>query len=259
MTEKIPEEKKQKQPIEKALWYRDDLRTGPLDQDQIAFLQACMEQNLEHARHVENERLTFNSIFMALVAGVLAFVYSIESRFEFFAVMVTLLLMIVGFIAMQLTRRWDNTFDRHIHFAKGCYRLIHEHMFPPLEGWEGTLDENERLEGLAELPAYCFRPKHPDPALKKMKDERAKRAAQNLQSLEPLVINAEVAAAAAGAVDGNAEETGAHGEKKDKKKRMSLDERISHIRTRSLFSAFYWLIEAVLAASLIFFIIKAFI
>ena len=185
---------------ERALWERPDLRAGDLSDDQIAFLSTCMEENLEHARHVENERLTFNSIFMALVAGVLAFVYSIDTDYRIFAISVILLLIVVGFIAMQLTKRWDNTFDRHIHFAKGCCRLLHEHMFPPLEGFEGTLDENEKIEGLEEMSAYCFRPMNPIP-----------------------------------------------------------DRKINHIRTRKLFSAFYWLIEAVLLISLVYFIVETFL
>ena len=186
-------------PPEKALWTRTDIDPVDLTDGQIGFLTDCLEENLEHARHVENERLTFNSIFMALVAGVLAFVYSLPATYGFFAILVTLLLMVVGIIAMQLTHRWDNTFDRHTHYAKMCYRLIHLHFFPENTDTEGVMDGNEMLPGLSELPAYCFRPKNP---------------------------------ADAGFVK----------------------RRINKIRTRTLFAAFYWLIEAVLLCSLIYFV-----
>ncbi len=123
-------EKKMDKKPRTGLWSSHNLNEESLTDTQIDFLMSCFEQNLEHARHVENERLTFNSIYMALVGGVLAFVYSTEVKYVMFSVGVTVLLIITGFIAMLLTKRWDNTFDRHIEYAKGCYRLVHESLFP---------------------------------------------------------------------------------------------------------------------------------
>ena len=40
--------------------------------EQIAYLQHCVSENLNHARHVENERLTFTSIYIAMVIGAVA-------------------------------------------------------------------------------------------------------------------------------------------------------------------------------------------
>ena len=60
---------------ENSLWVR--LKGKPLSEEQISFLQNCMNENLNHARHVENERLTFNSILLALIAGVLAIASSL--------------------------------------------------------------------------------------------------------------------------------------------------------------------------------------
>ena len=131
-----------------------------LTQAQIDFLQSCMEQNLEHARHVENERLTFNSIYMAMVGCTLAFVFSLDNLF--FAAGISLILIIIGFIAMLLTKRWDNTFDRHIEFAKRDYKAIHKCLFPEIYD-EDEIPENEGIEGINSLPAYCFRPKNPEP------------------------------------------------------------------------------------------------
>ena len=46
--------------------------------DLVAFLQGCMTENLNHARHMETEIHTFTGIYMAVVAGVLGFGFSIS-------------------------------------------------------------------------------------------------------------------------------------------------------------------------------------
>ena len=67
---------------EHSLWKRLDGQK--LNESQINFLQNCMIENLNHARHAENERLTFNSIFLALVAGALAFASAFPAQIAFF-------------------------------------------------------------------------------------------------------------------------------------------------------------------------------
>ena len=44
--------------------------------EQIAYLQHCVSENLNHARHVENERLTFTSIYIAMVIGAVGRAFS---------------------------------------------------------------------------------------------------------------------------------------------------------------------------------------
>lgn len=150
------------------LWYRFGHDDDPdLDDGQISFLTTCFSENLNHARHVENERLTFNTMFMALAGCVLAFVHSIDNYVV--AMVMNLILIMLGFIAMLLTRKWDHVFDRHQDFAKGDYLLLHKSLFP-LKGddTDHSLPINERLNNLNELPAYCFRPKNstsPNPVL----------------------------------------------------------------------------------------------
>ena len=51
--------------------------------DLVAFLQGCMTENLNHARHIETEIHTFTGIYMAVVAGVLGFGFSISSDWLF--------------------------------------------------------------------------------------------------------------------------------------------------------------------------------
>lgn len=192
------------------LWSSHNLKGESLSDAQRDFLMTCFEQNLEHARHVENERLTFNSIYMALVGGVLAFVYSTEVKYATFSIGVTVLLIITGFIAMLLTKRWDNTFDRHIEYAKGCYRLVHESLFPDDLDEDDENNEDaaasEWISGINGLPAYAFRPKNPE----------SKHDGGPVAGIANFVYK--------------------------------------EFRTRRLFKWFYWLIQFVLIASVVYFL-----
>lgn len=203
-------EKKMDKKPRTGLWSSHNLNEESLTDTQIDFLMSCFEQNLEHARHVENERLTFNSIYMALVGGVLAFVYSTEVKYVMFSVGVTVLLIITGFIAMLLTKRWDHTFDRHIEYAKGCYRLVHQSLFPDDLDDEDENNEDaaasEWINGVNGLPAYAFRPKNPE----------SKHDSGPVAAMANYVY--------------------------------------STFRTRRLFKYFYWLIQLVLIASMVYFL-----
>ena len=203
-------EKKMDKKPRTGLWSSHNLNEESLTDTEIDFLMSCFEQNLEHARHVENERLTFNSIYMALVGGVLAFVYSTEVKYVMFSVGVTVLLIITGFIAMLLTKRWDHTFDRHIEYAKGCYRLDHQSLFPDDLDDEDENNEDaaasEWINGVNGLPAYAFRPKNPE----------SKHDSGPVAAMANYVY--------------------------------------STFRTRRLFKYFYWLIQLVLIASMVYFL-----
>ncbi|MBR3183163.1 MAG: hypothetical protein IKF61_02275, partial [Firmicutes bacterium] len=48
----------------------------PDDEEFKAFISENITENLNHARHVETEIHTFTGIYMAVVAGVLAFDFS---------------------------------------------------------------------------------------------------------------------------------------------------------------------------------------
>lgn len=124
-----------------------------LTSEQIAFLSQCMTENLEHARHVENERLTFNSIFLALIAGALAFANAFSSAVAFG--LYTALTM-AGFLSIVLTTRWNNAFDRHLFYAQKCYTMIHSSLFGSGNAEETRLIP-EAVPGLGTLPMYCFK------------------------------------------------------------------------------------------------------
>lgn len=128
---------------------------APLESEQVTFLTEMMKENLNHARHVENERLTFNSIFLALVAGALAFANSFNSEAALF---IYIAMTFAGFLSMLLTARWNNAFSRHIYFAQQCYKLIHKDLFGDADGDEdSTNDRWESIDGLDDIPMYCFK------------------------------------------------------------------------------------------------------
>lgn len=138
---------------EHSLWKR--LEGKPVEGDQIPFLLEMMKENLSHARHVENERLTFNSIFLALVAGSLAFADSFDTEIALF---LYIAMAFAGLLSMLLTSRWNNAFSRHVYFAQQCYKLIHKSLFGDAEGDECSKDDRwESIDGLDDIPMYCFR------------------------------------------------------------------------------------------------------
>lgn len=87
-------------------------------EDMISYLQHCVSENLNHARHVENERLSFTSIYTAIVVGSVAVVFGLESTRVAFVV--AALLTGFGFLAMQLNGRWQEVFDKHLSKAADC-------------------------------------------------------------------------------------------------------------------------------------------
>ena len=138
---------------EHSLWKR--IKDQELTDAQIGFLQNCMIENLNHARHAENERLTFNSIFLALVAGALAFSSSFPAHIAFF---IYLAITMAGFLSMLLTARWNNTFQRHVYYAQQCYKLVHRDLFGDAPGDECSKNDRwESIDGLDDIPMYCFK------------------------------------------------------------------------------------------------------
>ena len=82
-----------------------------------------IEMNLEHARHVENERLSLNSIFSAIVAGVLAFTLDTNNMFVGFFSMTFLELLCV--LSMLLNKRWTDVFGAHTKVAQNLTRELY--------------------------------------------------------------------------------------------------------------------------------------
>ena len=94
------------------------------DPNTMDYLKHCVSENLGHARHVENERLTFTSIYIATVIGAVAVIFGLDDRR--IAVIVSAVLALFGLMAMLLNMRWQGVFDDHMHMAEQCQRQWHQ-------------------------------------------------------------------------------------------------------------------------------------
>jgi len=101
---------------------RDEIREELHYELNEVFLIECMKENLGHARHVENERMTFNSLFAALVGGSLAVISQIGN--QIIAVTMIGILMLLNFICFTFTKRWNKVFKNHYQTAKKIYFMF---------------------------------------------------------------------------------------------------------------------------------------
>ena len=85
------------------------------------FLLGMMNENLNQARHAENERMMFVTLFAALVGGMLAVASEVGN--DFFSTIIILLLSVLNTVCFSLTRRWNSIFQTHWSLACriGCY------------------------------------------------------------------------------------------------------------------------------------------
>lgn len=88
----------------------------PQEDEFKSFVQTNVTENLNHARHIETEIHTFTGIYMAVVAGVLAFNFS--GRETTFAIIVHMIILCGGLLAMMLLGRWYTAFDTHMASAE---------------------------------------------------------------------------------------------------------------------------------------------
>lgn len=120
-----------------------------------SFLMECMKENLNHARHAENERLTFASIYMVLVAGVLTVTINQGSKDKPTTIMMLAGVAMLGDIAICLTCKWNRVFEGHRNCAIACYKQLYKELISADEELnacypEMTVDAVEK--GLALYP-----------------------------------------------------------------------------------------------------------
>lgn len=158
-----------------SLWKRFEegrVNTGKpeLKEQRIAFLTQCMSENLHHARHIENERITFNSVFLAFVAGVIVFIKPAETSDSFLSpgavCSLYFVLSIAGGLSILFTIRWNNAFERHLFYAQQCYRILHGYLFGKGDEFSDYYETPEFVQGINELPMYCFKIHRPIAATK---------------------------------------------------------------------------------------------
>lgn len=101
---------------------KDDSRK----EDLKSFIDANINENINHARHVETEIHTFTGIYMAVVAGVLAFNFAGRDG-NTFQLWLHLIILLGGLLAMFLLNRWYTAFDTFMAYAE-CLSTIKEKM-----------------------------------------------------------------------------------------------------------------------------------
>ncbi len=75
------------------------------------FLIECMKENLGHARHVENERLTFISLLLVGIGMILEFASNLENIGM--KILLCLILFALNYICTRLLQRWNDIFIGH--------------------------------------------------------------------------------------------------------------------------------------------------
>lgn len=100
-------------------------------EEQISIIISIIEQNLLHARHVELERLAFNTLYMTIVGVGLSFIFD-KAYNEFISIGFILFLMLLGVITILLTIRWNDAFYIHWEEAKKGYNNLREKYFDSL-------------------------------------------------------------------------------------------------------------------------------
>ena len=86
------------------------------------FLSTMICQNLDHARHVENERLSFNSIFLAAMAGFVAIAFgALDKPIILYPVLA--FLFGLSYIGLIFTERWTAVYKGHFEKAKSLVLL----------------------------------------------------------------------------------------------------------------------------------------
>lgn len=144
------------------IWEDLNLYRSGFDEGRVNFIYHCFIENLNHARHVENERLTFNSIYFAITVGTIAVAPKSGDLNPLWGC-VYLCVFFAGIISITLTRRWNNSFDRHYKYAKRCYKLLYDLYFGEESSKstsQGEMDK-EFLKEVNQFPLYCFSIRNP--------------------------------------------------------------------------------------------------
>ena len=117
------------------------------------FLLAMMNENLNQARHAENERMMFVTLFAALVGGMLAVASEVGN--DFFSTIIILLLFVLNTVCSCLTRRWNFVFKTHwsLPAASGAIWQIAARVSPMIRTLRLSPCTKEKRSGKTMAPA----------------------------------------------------------------------------------------------------------
>lgn len=88
-----------------------------------SFLLECMKENLNHARHIENERHNFLSLHLVVVGLFLGTIISPDTS-PWFSLMFSIILLMFSSIMSELFKRWARVYQGHMDTAQRMARLI---------------------------------------------------------------------------------------------------------------------------------------
>lgn len=95
----------------------------PLENPSEDFISSMIRENLNHARHVENERLTFTSIFTAITGGILTIAQRMEAT-PLLSVIMIFVLLALNSLCISLITRWNGVFKAHTEKACALVGLV---------------------------------------------------------------------------------------------------------------------------------------
>lgn len=103
----------------------EELNEALINEEELkSYIDSNISENINHARHVEGEIHTFTGIYMAVVAGVLAFNFSGRDG-STFQLWLHLVILLGGVLALFLLNRWYAAFDTFMAYAE-CLSFIKE-------------------------------------------------------------------------------------------------------------------------------------
>ncbi|MBE6038846.1 MAG: hypothetical protein E7218_06530 [Anaerofustis stercorihominis] len=89
------------------------------NESKSTFLLDCMKENLAHARHIENERHTFFSLYLVAVGLVLGdILLTHTSGVDIPRIIVCALMIMLHAVVKNLFHRWNRAYKSHMKNAK---------------------------------------------------------------------------------------------------------------------------------------------
>lgn len=116
--------------------YSESLEKKRRCSEKIDFFCHCIHENMDHARHVENERMIFTSIYTATFGLAMVELFSnlakcnAETNTNIFPSMSAIVILplfalfITGLILLILTIKWNFVFNTHKDFAMVLHEII---------------------------------------------------------------------------------------------------------------------------------------
>ena len=136
-----------------------------MDSQKYDFYKTMMQENLNHARHVENERMSLAAGMIVMVGAVTAVFFSTiekifderEYVFELPFLICTAILTVTAIavlaVAKGLNDRWSEVFEEHWQKAECCYKTSGE---KSCAVYIGTEEVEVTVEECLFPFQYCF-------------------------------------------------------------------------------------------------------